>query len=376
MKGIKWLTLVLTLCLLLTAGCGSGKAGSEEERALLSQVKLPSGAKKLSASALDKAEAWFNAAPIRKQFLQTTYAAPETIDLGKAFYLGDGDTRAAEADEIRAFLAQYGWWGSFMVSSVTADEMDALLRQYADISLAQTQMIGLDGLYHVEALNRYYSLHGDIADKPFEALYGYQSGDTLCLYYSGSVRVLTRMTGIFRVTLRSDGDGYVFLSNEFCDSNGSFITYRTETPAPTADAPEMEETVELRALQELPALSAATPEEATRLIEAQADFESVQVTGLGWNDISEYGEVIAGISGEKTVIYYVRADGTVFELPVFLTGVEPSGLLFGGGEWTFEYMMERSEGVPGGSVTDWYGTLFLPTSELFVRTVRGTLPGE
>ena len=376
MKGTRLLLLLLVIGLVMTAGCGQKETASAEEQALMSKIELPAGAKKLSAAELRDIEQWLNADPIRTRFLQSTYETPETIDLYSLFYLGDGRTYDASEEEIRAFLREYGWWGEFRTSSVGADEMDAILRGYTGVPLAQTQRIRIDNLYYVSDLDRYYSLHGDAEVQPFDALCGYRSSETVCLYYTASIRVQTRMTGLFRATLRPEGDGYIFLSNEFCEDDGSGLTYRTETYQTDTDTSlPVEEHVELRTLQEVPALSADTQASAEAAIAAQPGFEPAEITGLKWLDISAYGTVAAGTIEDQTVIYYVRNDGTVFELPLFLPDVEPPGLMFGGGGMTFVYMMEHSEAVPGGSVTDWYGTLLLPENELYVRTVRGTLPG-
>ena len=94
-------------------------------------------------------DAFFNGTDginIRNQFLSSTYAAPEEIDLFQLFYCGDGDADyAAPPDgadpvalEAAMLAAEGGEDPDCPATILTTAQMDAVLEEYLGLTLAET----------------------------------------------------------------------------------------------------------------------------------------------------------------------------------------------------------------------------------------------
>lgn len=150
---------------------------------------------------------------IRNQFLNSAfnlYDKPEDIDLFQLFYC-DGSTPSRE--EIRTVLEMDPDDLPCPAFKLTAEEMDSILREYTGLTLAQTNMVGLDNFTYQDGA--YYWMHGD-TNYPgdIEILYGTREGDTVRLYHhgwnSGSEWYCTALKA------QSEGE-YWFLSNQECE---------------------------------------------------------------------------------------------------------------------------------------------------------------
>ena len=166
-------------------------------------------------------DAFFNGTDginIRNQFLSSTYAAPEEIDLFQLFYCGDGDADyAAPPDgadpvalEAAMLAAEGGEDPDCPATILTTAQMDAVLEEYLGLTLAETGQVGLEHFTYLPDFDVYFFYHGDT---------NYRSSVT----FTGGERrgELVRLTyddtflggGYKQVTLRERGEGWQFVSN-------------------------------------------------------------------------------------------------------------------------------------------------------------------
>lgn len=155
---------------------------------------------------------------IRNQFLSSTYAAPEEIDLFQLFYCGDGDADdAAPPDgvdpvalEAAMLAAEGGDDPDCPATILTTAQMDKVLEEYLGLTLAETGQVGLEHFTYLPDFDVYFCYHGDT---------NYRSSVT----FTGGERrgELVRLTyhdtflgdGYKQVTLRERGEGWQFVSN-------------------------------------------------------------------------------------------------------------------------------------------------------------------
>lgn len=152
-----------------------------------------------------------NTYTIRNQFINSAfnlYDRPEDIDLYQLFYcdgsiLSDAEYRAVYGQEEMLCPA----------FKLTAEEMDGILQEYTGLTLAQTNMVGLENFTYRDGA--YYWMHGD-TNYPgnIEILYGTREGSTVKLYHHG----WNSGSEWYCVTLTDRGDGqYWFVSNQTCE---------------------------------------------------------------------------------------------------------------------------------------------------------------
>ena len=366
-------SLVLIFALVLT-GCGNGK------KEIADQISLPDGAESLSNSELRKLKNWFNDDFFRIRFMNSTYDSPKSIDMYSLFYFGNGNKIEMSTDEIEAFLGQFGWWSDFDTYMITGKEIDDVLLKYCNISFDDTDKVHLGSLYYVKENDSYYSMSSSTDESEFEPIYGYKYNDNIYLFYINSIKVNTAMDGYFRVTLKNDGEDYYFVANEFCDFSAGNVEYITDIykEEENNESYLIEETIEIQSMTEREDLRGLSLDTSVANIKLQDGFEEVEISGHSYTDISEYGTIVAGKINGQVMLYYVEKDGDVFTLPMPYAFATPAEMLFGGGDIVFEYMMQSASlltddyGMPL-EFTSWYCTLFLPTNEVYVRTVYSSL---
>lgn len=166
-------------------------------------------------------DAFFNGTDginIRNQFLSSTYAAPEEIDLFQLFYCGDGDADyAAPPDgadpvalEAAMLAAEGGDAPDCPATILTTAQMDKVLEEYLGLTLAETGQVGLEHFTYLPGFDVYFYYHGDTNYRGSVAFTGGERrGELVRLTYDDTFMG----DGYKQVTLREHGEGWQFVSN-------------------------------------------------------------------------------------------------------------------------------------------------------------------
>ena len=195
------LTLALVLAAVTCAATFTAPAGAEDDGS--GTAPLTGSDDPLTGAELTYfAEEWFNGDDfnIRNQFLNSLYDRPEDIDLYNLFYCGSGLPETISDQE----LAEEGNWATdgeliCPLEKNSRANMDAVLTQYAGLTVEETNQVGLEGFSYREEYDAWYHAHGDT--------------DLIHLYYRETFRPDRGDWGC--VTLRDLGDGnYWFVSNQ------------------------------------------------------------------------------------------------------------------------------------------------------------------
>ena len=177
------------------------------------------------------AEEWFNGDDfnIRNQFLNSLYDRPEDIDLYNLFYCGSGLPETISDQE----LAEEGNWAAdgeliCPLEKNSRANMDAVLTQYAGLTVEETNQVGLEGFSYREEYDAWYHAHGDTNYYPqVDITAGRRQGDLIHLYYRETFRPDRGDWGC--VTLRDLGDGnYWFASNQISEKPAIPTVYPAE----------------------------------------------------------------------------------------------------------------------------------------------------
>ena len=177
------------------------------------------------------AEEWFNGDDfnIRNQFLNSLYDRPEDIDLYNLFYCGSGLPETISDQE----LAEEGNWATdgeliCPLEKNSRANMDAVLTQYAGLTVEETNQVGLEGFSYREEYDAWYHAHGDTNYYPqVDITAGRRQGDLIHLYYRETFRPDRGDWGC--VTLRDLGDGnYWFVSNQTSEKPAIPTVYPAE----------------------------------------------------------------------------------------------------------------------------------------------------
>ena len=227
------LTLALVLAAVTCAATFTAPAGAEDDG---------SGAPLTGAELTYFAEEWFNGDDfnIRNQFLNSLYDRPEDIDLYNLFYCGSGLPETISDQE----LAEEGNWAAdgeliCPLEKNSRANMDAVLTQYAGLTVEETNQVGLEGFSYREEYDAWYHAHGDTNYYPqVDITAGRRQGDLIHLYYRETFRPDRGDWGC--VTLRDLGDGnYWFVSNQPSEKPAIPTVYPAEgleLTVPLADA--------------------------------------------------------------------------------------------------------------------------------------------
>ena len=216
------LTLALVLAAVTCAATFTAPAGAEDEG---------SDAPLTGAELTYFAEEWFNGDDfnIRNQFLNSLYDRPEDIDLYNLFYCGSGLPETISDQE----LAEEGNWATdgeliCPLEKNSRANMDAVLTQYAGLTVEETNQVGLEGFSYREEYDAWYHAHGDTNYYPqVDITAGRRQGDLIHLYYRETFRPDRGDWGC--VTLRDLGDGnYWFVSNQISEKPAIPTVYPAE----------------------------------------------------------------------------------------------------------------------------------------------------
>ncbi len=210
------LTLALVLAAVTCAATFTAPAGAEDDGS--GTAPLTGSDDPLTGAELTYfAEDWFNGDDfnIRNQFLNSLYDRPEDIDLYNLFYCGSGLPETISDQE----LAEEGNWATdgeliCPLEKNSRANMDAVLTQYAGLTVEETNQVGLEGFSYREEYDAWYHAHGDTNYYPqVDITAGRRQGDLIHLYYRETFRPDRGDWGC--VTLRDLGDGnYWFVSNQ------------------------------------------------------------------------------------------------------------------------------------------------------------------
>ena len=210
------LTLALVLAAVTCAATFTAPAGAEDDGS--GTAPLTGSDDPLTGAELTYfAEEWFNGDDfnIRNQFLNSLYDRPEDIDLYNLFYCGSGLPETISDQE----LAEEGNWATdgeliCPLEKNSRANMDAVLTQYAGLTVEETNQVGLEGFSYREEYDAWYHAHGDTNYYPqVDITAGRRQGDLIHLYYRETFRPDRGDWGC--VTLRDLGDGnYWFVSNQ------------------------------------------------------------------------------------------------------------------------------------------------------------------
>ena len=205
-------TCLLFLCVLLISGTLVGCASNESAKiAPLTEEELE----------YFNGDDFFNGEPIniRNQFLSSLYSTPENINLFELFYCGSGLEEALTETELAAVIAYNGWEQTpdCGCTKISRANMDAVLTEYMGLTLADTEKIGLENFTYLEEYDAYYFYHGDTNYRGMATLFssGEREGNTIRLFYSDQFMA----DGDKVLTLKAQGTGYLFVSNQKSDDN-------------------------------------------------------------------------------------------------------------------------------------------------------------
>lgn len=224
------LTLALVLAAVTCAATFTAPAGAEDDGS--GTAPLTGSDDPLTGAELTYfAEEWFNGDDfnIRNQFLNSLYDRPEDIDLYNLFYCGSGLPETISDQE----LAEEGNWATdgeliCPLEKNSRANMDAVLTQYAGLTVEETNQVGLEGFSYREEYDAWYHAHGDTNYYPqVDITAGRRQGDLIHLYYRETFRPDRGDWGC--VTLRDLGDGnYWFVSNQISEKPAIPTVYPAE----------------------------------------------------------------------------------------------------------------------------------------------------
>jgi hypothetical protein len=152
------------------------------------------------------------------QFLSSLYDSPEQIDLFQLFYCGSGLDENTTDEEMAAVIAANGWGTApdCVCTKISRANMDAVLREYMGLALAETDGVGLENFTYLEAYDAYYYFHGDTNYRlTITFSRGEWQGDLIRLYYNDTFMA----DGNKVLTLREKNGNYLFIANQIDTSN-------------------------------------------------------------------------------------------------------------------------------------------------------------
>lgn len=178
----------------------------------------------LSAEELEffNGDAFFNGEGfnIRNQLLSSVYDRPESIDLFGLFYTGSGLEENITDEELLNVMAASGISGTIEALPSPCEKnsvknMDAILMQYLDITVEESDKVGLENMIFLEEYSAYYYFHGDTNYRnAIMFSHGEKVADQIRLYYEDNFFG----DGEKVLTLLEIGDDYKFLSNQYINN--------------------------------------------------------------------------------------------------------------------------------------------------------------
>ncbi len=156
---------------------------------------------------------------IRNQFLSSIYDGPESIDLFGLFYVGSGLDETITDEELLAAMDAAGISGTIEAlpspcEKNSVENMDAILTKYMDITVEESNKVGLENMNLLEEFDAYYYFHGD-TNYRFAITFnrGEREGNQIRLFYDDTFFA----DGEKVLTLQEIEDEYTFLSNQYVE---------------------------------------------------------------------------------------------------------------------------------------------------------------
>lgn len=197
--------------------------------ALVCTISLFAGCQNQETTALTDDElAYFNGDSffngeylnIRNQFLSSLYNEPADIDLFQLFYCGSGIEEGITDEELRAVMEKSGMTGSVedipcACQKNSRSNIDKILNDYIDITLDDTNQVGLDQYVYLPQYDAYYNFHGDTNYRTSIRFFrGERTGDTIRLYYDDTFFA----DGQKVLTLKEKDGSFLFEANQKVES--------------------------------------------------------------------------------------------------------------------------------------------------------------
>lgn len=160
-------------------------------------------------------------------FLLSSYAVPQDIDLGQLLYngVGGGNQTQLTDDEAQAYIEASGQEIYTDIVRFTTTQLDEYLYTKMGIHYEEVST-PLDWLYLPE-YDKFYNQHGDTNGHMYECVRGSRKGDIVYLkcFMAGTNGILEGSET--NVTLKKNGDGFLFLVNQIIEDSGSAEVLRT-----------------------------------------------------------------------------------------------------------------------------------------------------
>lgn len=261
-KFIVWI-FVLGFIMTLITGCGEQITSKNTtiEATLLTDDEL----------AYFNGDSFFNGQylNIRNQFLSSLYNEPADVDLFGLFYCSSGIAETITEDELTVVMAKSGMEGSIEnlpcpCEKISRSNMDEILKEYMDLTLADTNKIGLENFVYLQEYDAYYFFHGDTnyrGNIKFSS--GERKGDVIRLFYDDEFFGDGRKV----LTLQEKDGAYLFVSNQKSESEATDESQHSNGNESTGIKPE--ETV-----------SETITDTGRYLGQVDSNFIEVQISGV------------------------------------------------------------------------------------------------
>lgn len=187
----RFLTMVLMLCVGLCAGCAQNQQPDPQ--------KPENGT--LTAEELEEFQTMFTPGSWYSQATTSSYTSPKDIDLHHLFYDGIGFSgllygHTYLTDRERAYLTSLDPESVMQYFRAPRQVMDAVLKEYFGVSLAETNQVGLSKFIYWAETDSYYVAHTDTRMTSVTLTGGERAEDgTVTLRYDGRVIVLIHHDG-------------------------------------------------------------------------------------------------------------------------------------------------------------------------------------
>lgn len=144
--------------------------------------------------------------------LYSLYDSPEEVDLYELFY---GGLQLAVTEEDVRFLEEQGAPTELEVMKLPGEEMDRILQKYFNLTLADTNRVGLEKFYYNEETDTYYLMRSDSNNKYINAVEQRknQDGDVELIYTLRETPEGEDVSGQRIAVIKEMGGRYVFCSN-------------------------------------------------------------------------------------------------------------------------------------------------------------------
>ena len=160
-------------------------------------------------------------------FLLSSYTVPQEIDLPLLLYNGieGGEQIRLTGEEAQAYIDASGQDIQTDITRFTTAQIDEYLYTKMEIHYEEVYT-PLDWLYLAE-YDKYYNQHGDVIGTMYSCVSGSRRGDIIYLDCSLGMAGSLDNSHKAKVTLKQNGDVYLFQSNQLSEESSSAAVPRT-----------------------------------------------------------------------------------------------------------------------------------------------------